>query len=104
MGNDPHNQEIALCLLEDFGKNRNPLKDRLLLAAAHHTAKHRKYGDALDAPPGDLFVQVSPATTPPTFRRVPLPEDGIPFDESRDAGGRELMVTLRGQGYLLRHG
>ncbi|MFO0963656.1 MAG: VCBS repeat-containing protein [Phycisphaerales bacterium] len=49
---------------------------------------YRKYGDALDAPPGDLFVQVSPATTPPTFRRVPLPEDGIPFDESRDAGGR----------------
>ena len=25
LGNDPHNQEIALCMLEDFGKNRNPL-------------------------------------------------------------------------------
>ena len=48
LGNDPHNQEIALCLLEDFGKNRNPLKGRLLLAAAHHTARHRKYGDPLD--------------------------------------------------------
>jgi hypothetical protein len=48
LGNDPHNQEIALCLLEDHGKNRNPGRDRLLLAAAHHTARHRKYGDALD--------------------------------------------------------
>jgi len=48
LGNDPHNQEIALCLLEDFGKNRNPERGRLLMAAAHHTAKHRKYGDPLD--------------------------------------------------------
>jgi len=48
LGNDPHNQEIALCMLEDFGKNRNPLKGRLLLAAAQHTARHRKYGDPLD--------------------------------------------------------
>ena len=48
LGNDPHNQEIALCMLEDFGKNRNPLKGRLLRAAAQHTARHRKYGDPLD--------------------------------------------------------
>ena len=48
LGNDPHNQEIALCMLEDFGKNRNPHRGRLLLAAAHHTARHRKYGDPLD--------------------------------------------------------
>jgi hypothetical protein len=48
LGNDPHNQEIALCLLEDYGKNRNPLRDRLLLAAAQHTARHRKYGDPLE--------------------------------------------------------
>jgi hypothetical protein len=48
LGNDPHNQEIALCLLEDYGKNRNPERSRLLMAAAHHTAKHRKYGDPLD--------------------------------------------------------
>jgi hypothetical protein len=48
LGNDPHNQEITLCMLEDFGKNRNPLRGRLLLAAAQHTARHRKYGDPLD--------------------------------------------------------
>jgi hypothetical protein len=48
LGNDPHNQEIALCMLEDYGRNRNPDRDRLLLAAAHHTARHRKYGDPLD--------------------------------------------------------
>ena len=48
LGNDPHNQEIALCMLEDFGKNRSPHRGRLLLAAAQHTARHRKYGDPLD--------------------------------------------------------
>ena len=49
IGNDPHNQEIAQCMLEDFGKNRSPDRDRLLLAAAWHTAMHRKYGDPLEA-------------------------------------------------------
>ncbi len=48
LGNDPHNQEIGLCMLEDYGKNRDPGCDRLLLAAAQHTARHRKYGDPLD--------------------------------------------------------
>ena len=45
MGNDPHNQEIAQCMLMDFGTNRQPDRDKLLLAAAYHTAMHRKYGD-----------------------------------------------------------
>jgi hypothetical protein len=45
MGNDPHNQEIAQCMLQDFGKNQSPEKDKLVLAAAYHTAMHRKYGD-----------------------------------------------------------
>ena len=49
IGNDPHNQEIALCFLEDYGKNRAPGRDRLLLACAQHTARHRKYGDFLEA-------------------------------------------------------
>jgi hypothetical protein len=48
LGNDPHNQEIALCMLEDYARNRSPDRDRLLLAAAQHTARHRKYGDPLD--------------------------------------------------------
>jgi hypothetical protein len=48
MGNDPHNQEIAQCMLMDFGINRHPERDRLLLAAAYHTAMHRKYGDTLE--------------------------------------------------------
>lgn len=48
LGNDPHNQEIALCMLEDYGKSRSPVRGRLLLAAAQHTARHRKYGDPLD--------------------------------------------------------
>ena len=47
-GNDPHNQEIGLCLLEDYGKTRAHDKDTLLLACAHHTAGHVKYGDPLE--------------------------------------------------------
>jgi len=48
MGNDPHNQEIGQVLLEDWAKNQSADKDRLLLACAHHTATHRKYGNPLD--------------------------------------------------------
>ena len=52
IGNDPHNQEIALCFLEDFGRSGLAPgaagRDRLLHGAAHHTAGHRKYGDALE--------------------------------------------------------
>ena len=49
IGNDPHNQEIALCFLEDYGKNRAPDHERLLLACVQHTARHRKYGDFLES-------------------------------------------------------
>ena len=48
LGNDPHNQEIAQCLLEDYAKNRGFDRDRLLLACVQHTAGHRKYGDFLE--------------------------------------------------------
>jgi len=48
MGNDPHNQEIGQVLLEDWAKNQSPDRDRLLLACAHHTAMHRKYGNPFD--------------------------------------------------------
>src|SRR5439155_22103546 len=48
MGNDPHNQEIGQVLLEDYGKNQGWNGDRLLVACAHHTAVHRKYGNPLD--------------------------------------------------------
>jgi hypothetical protein len=48
MGNDPHNQEIGLCLIEDYLRSNSPQRDTLLLACAHHTAGHRKYGDPLE--------------------------------------------------------
>jgi hypothetical protein len=48
-GNDPHNQEIGLCLLEDYGHSRAYDRDTLLLACAHHTAGHQKFGDPLEA-------------------------------------------------------
>ena len=44
-GNDPHNQEIGLCMLEDYGRTSSSQRGTLLLAAAHHTAGHMKYGD-----------------------------------------------------------
>ena len=47
VGNDPHNQELAHCTVEDYGKNRSWDRERLLLASAQHTAGHRKYGDHL---------------------------------------------------------
>src|SRR5205823_12628189 len=49
VGNDPHNQELGLCLLEDHLKPRAADRDRLLLACAQHTAGHRKYGDHLES-------------------------------------------------------
>ena len=47
-GNDPHNQEIALCLLEDYGHSTASERETLLLACAHHTAGHQKFGDRLE--------------------------------------------------------
>src|SRR5262249_57830267 len=47
-GNDPHNQEIGLCLLEDYGHTSAVDRDTLLLACAHHTAGHVKFGDPLE--------------------------------------------------------
>jgi hypothetical protein len=49
LGNDPHNQELGICLLEDYLRTMATDRDRLLLASARHTAGHRKYGDPLEA-------------------------------------------------------
>jgi hypothetical protein len=49
IGNDPHNQELGLCLVEDYLHSTAAGRERLLLAAAQHTAGHRKYGDPLEA-------------------------------------------------------
>jgi hypothetical protein len=49
LGNDPHNQELGLCLLEDYCRTSARDRERLLLACARHTAGHRKYGDPLEA-------------------------------------------------------
>ena len=48
-GNDPHNQELGLCLVEDYLKSKAADRERLLLACAQHTAGHRKYGDHLES-------------------------------------------------------
>ena len=38
-----------ICLLEDYGHSRAHDRDTLLLACAHHTAGHQKFGDPLEA-------------------------------------------------------
>ena len=48
-GNDPHNQEIGLCLLENHGRSTAHDRETLLLACAHHTAGHQKFGEPLEA-------------------------------------------------------
>ena len=48
-GNDTHNQELALCLVEDYLHSTARDRDMLLLACAHHTAGHQKNGDSLEA-------------------------------------------------------
>jgi hypothetical protein len=48
-GNDTHNQELGLCLLEDYLHSTASDRDLLLLASAQHTAGHMKYGDSLEA-------------------------------------------------------
>ncbi len=48
-GNDPHNQEIGLGLVEDWASSTAHDRDTLLLACAHHTAGHQKFGDPLEA-------------------------------------------------------
>ena len=49
LGNDPHNQEISLVQLEDFGRNSHAARGRLLMGAAAFAAGHRKYGEPLEA-------------------------------------------------------
>ena len=49
LGNDPHNQELGMCLLEDYLRTTASDRDRLLMASAQHTAGHRKYGDPLES-------------------------------------------------------
>ncbi len=48
-GNDPHNQEIGLSLVEDYDRTTAIDRDRLLLACAKHITGYRKYGDPLEA-------------------------------------------------------
>jgi hypothetical protein len=48
-GNDPHNQEICLSLLEDFGTSSAADRERLLFGSVVNLTGYRKYGDPLEA-------------------------------------------------------
>jgi hypothetical protein len=48
-GNDPHNQEICLSLIEDYTKSTAIERERLLLGSVVNLTGYRKYGDPLEA-------------------------------------------------------
>ena len=48
-GNDPHNQEICLCLLEDYVQSSAIGRDRLLYGCVKNLTGYRKYGDHFEA-------------------------------------------------------
>jgi hypothetical protein len=48
-GNDPHNQEICLCLLEDYVKSTAVDREKLLFGCVVNLTGYRKYGDPLEA-------------------------------------------------------
>jgi hypothetical protein len=48
-GNDPHNQEICLCLVEDFVTSSAVDRERLLFGCAVNLTGYRKYGDPLES-------------------------------------------------------
>jgi hypothetical protein len=48
-GNDPHNQEICLCLLEDYGHSTAVARVKLLHGCVTNLTGYRKYGDHLEA-------------------------------------------------------
>jgi len=48
-GNDPHNQEICLCLLEDHVQSTAVDRERLLFGSVVNLTGYRKYGDPLEA-------------------------------------------------------
>ncbi len=48
-GNDPHNQEICLCLVEDYVASTAIDRERLLLGSVMNLTGYRKYGDPLES-------------------------------------------------------
>jgi hypothetical protein len=48
-GNDPHNQEICLSLLEDFLHSTATDREKLLFGSVVNLTGYRKYGDPLEA-------------------------------------------------------
>ncbi len=70
-GNDPHNQEICLSLLEDFGKSTAADRERLLLGCVVNLTGYRKYGDPLEA-----FQRYALAFGQPTGRAASVSAPG----------------------------
>lgn len=55
---------------------------------------YTRYGESVEAFPADLLLNRVDGEGRPGFERVRLPEDDIPFDEDRDAGGRPIYGAM----------
>jgi hypothetical protein len=77
-GNDPHNQEICLSLLEDFTSSTAVDREKLLFGSVVNLTGYRKYGDPLE-----LYQRYATAFNLPSVDAVTgdAPEEALALDD-----------------------
>ena len=77
-GNDPHNQEICLSLLEDFTSSTAADREKLLFGSVVNLTGYRKYGDPLE-----LYQRYAEAFDVPSVTSVvgDSPEEVLALDD-----------------------
>jgi len=77
-GNDPHNQEICLSLLEDFSRSTAVDREKLLFGGVVNLTGYRKYGEPLE-----LYQRFAAAFDLPNVESVTgdAPEEALALDD-----------------------
>jgi hypothetical protein len=78
-GNDPHNQEIGLSLIEDYLDSQAVGRDRLLLACVKNITAYRKYGDPLEA--YRRYAEAFDIRTPTATAPAEAPVEALALDD-----------------------
>jgi hypothetical protein len=78
-GNDPHNQEIGLSLIEDYLDSQAVGRNRLLLACVKNITGYRKYGDPLEA--YHRYAEAFDIRTPTTTAPSDAPVEALVLDD-----------------------
>jgi hypothetical protein len=78
-GNDPHNQEIGLSLIEDYLDSQAVGRDRLLLACVKNITGYRKYGDPLEA--YHRYAEAFDIPTPTAMAPSEAPVEALALDD-----------------------